>query len=181
MKAILILLSATALLAQSQTCTTIAPCALSTNVPFDSAGTTDMRPGTWGNAASVSLSIPFLMVPAGYKVRIIRVYGDVVAWPHGEIVAGAFSGILSGLTNTTPNQSPFAPSGLGSAGCFLYFQDRVGANGSRIAIDIPNIKNGLLNADNVLILKQAVWLNETGAPIHMETTLVIEFVFEVVP
>jgi hypothetical protein len=171
MKAILILLSATALLAQSQTCTTIAPCALSTNVPFDSAGTTDMRPGTWGNAASVSLSIPFLMVPAG----------DVVAWPHGEIVAGAFSGILSGLTNTTPNQSPFAPSGLGSAGCFLYFQDRVGANGSRIAIDIPNIKNGLLNADNVLILKQAVWLNETGAPIHMETTLVIEFVFEVVP
>ena len=178
MNAILILSCATALLAQSQTCTTTAPCSLSTNVPYDSAGTPDMRPGTWGNAASGSLSIPFLGVPAGYQVRITRVYGDVVAWPHGAIVPGAFSGILSGLTNTTPNQSAFVPSGLGNAGCFMYFQDRVGANGSRIPIDVPNIKNGLLNADNVVILKQAVWLNETGASIHMETTLVIEFVFE---
>src|ERR1035441_5270026 len=117
MNAILILSCATALLAQSQTCTTTDPCSMSTNVPYDSAGTPDMRPGTWGNAASGSLSIPFLGVPAGYQVRITRVYGDVVAWPHGAIVPGAFSGILSGLTNTTPNQSAFVPSGLGNAGC----------------------------------------------------------------
>jgi hypothetical protein len=177
MKPLGFFLFASSLLAQ--TCTVTAPCSFSTNVPYDNAGTPDTRPGTWGNAAAQLTGIPFQNVPAGYLVRITRVYGDVVAWPHGQINPGTFSGILSGLTNTTPIQSPFVPAPLGNSGCFLYVQDRAGANGTRIPLEVSAIKNGLLNADNILILKQAVFLNETGASIHMETTLVIEFVYEV--
>jgi hypothetical protein len=169
-----------ALLAQP-TCTVAAPCSFSINIPYDNAGQPDTRPGTWGTAASYSVPIPFADVPSGYLVRITRVYGDVVSWPHGQIAPGTFSGVLSGLETTNPVPSQYVAPGLGAmAGCFLYFQDRVGAAGSRIPAAVDSIKNGLLGPDNVLVLTQAVWLNETGVSIHMETTLVVEFVFEAV-
>ena len=187
MRPIWLLLLSSAAFAQPHTCTVDKPCsmrlkgngpAFSTNAPFDSPGVPDTRPGTWGNAAAYYLPIPFVDVPAGFRVRITRVYGDVIGWPHGQIVPGTFSGILSGLTTTTAPQSPFVGPGLGSAGCFLYLQGQLGTEGTRLAIDIPNITNGLLNADNILMMVEAIFLNETGVSIHMETTLVVEFVYE---
>jgi hypothetical protein len=159
-------------------CTEHHPCSFSTNVPFDSAGQPDSRPGTWGSAAAYTVPIPFLNVPKGYQVRILRFYGDVIAWPHGQIVPGTFAGVLSGLTNTTPDPSGFVPTGLGSGGCFLYVQGTVGQEGLTRPISESHIADGLLNADNILNLKQAVFLNETGVSIHMETTLVIDFSYE---
>ena len=54
-------------------------------------------------------------------------------------------------------------------------QGTVGAQGLTRIIDVPHVTNGLLNEDGIMNLKQAVWLNETGVSIHMETTLMIDF------
>lgn len=165
-------------------CTLSSPCSFSTNISWDSKGEPDTRPGTWGLAAAYTVPIPFQNIPAGYRVRILKLYGDVVAWPHGKIEPGTFAGILSGLQTTTPdtaNNSPFidthaAP--LAQKDCFLYVQGTVGAQGLTRIIDVPHVTNGLLNEDGVMNLKQAVWLNETGVSIHMETTLMIDFAYE---
>ena len=148
------------------------PCQVSLNISWDTAGAKDTRPQTWGTTDVVNSQVPFLGVPSGYHVRIVRVSGDEVSAPHGIPNDGAQAYVLIGLTNTTPNASPYVGPGLGSMGCFVYKQ---GIVPSRIPINEKVI--GDLNADNILIVKQALFLDEFGpqAPVHMEATLVLQF------
>jgi hypothetical protein len=155
------------------------PCQFSTNIAWDTTGKR-LLPPLWGTGDSLETRIPFVNVPVGYHVSIIHASGDQIAAPHGVPTPGTVAYTLVGLTNTTPNQSPYVAAGLGSMGCFLYKQ--VGLLGYAVRIPIDEaISNGDLNADNVLILKQALYLDEFGdqAPVHMEATLVLQFLYVV--
>jgi hypothetical protein len=83
---------------------------------------------------------------------------------------------LVGLTNTTPFQSPYVGTGLGSSGTGIYKQSPVPASGARIPIneDVSLV----LNPDNTLLLKQALFLSTTGVAEHFEATLVIDFEYK---
>jgi hypothetical protein len=157
---------------------TLTPCTFSTNIAWDSAGTKDTRPSTWGTQASVQSKIPFVNVPAGYRVLITHATGDEIAAYHAASLppVGSMAYVLVGLTNTTANQSPYVATGLGSQGCFLYFQSAVGTAGTRIPFDLDTA-GGLLNSDNILIIKQALFLNDTGQSVHMEATVVVSFTY----
>lgn len=148
-------------------------CSFATNIAWDTAGKEDKRPGTWGTTDSVSSEIPFVDVPKGYSVEILHLSGDEIAAPHGAMAPNSMAYVLVGLTNSTPYQSPYVGPGLGSVGTFLYKQGVVPASGARIPFNEDVI--GTLNADNILILKQALFLSTAGVPIHMEATVVVKF------
>lgn len=177
MKYILWLAVLTGIEAQTVSPCMLSPCAFSINYPFDSAGVKDTRPGTWGTAAFDDGKVQFLNVPAGYRVRIVRVYGDFVAWPHGSVKGGKFSGILFGLLATNNGASPYAA--LSASGCPLYLQHVIGANGARGSFDVRTDTAGLLAADNILLIRRAIFMNELGASVHLEPSMIVEFKYEV--
>src|SRR5258708_31831294 len=99
--------------------------ALSCNVASDQQGIPDTRPGTWGNAGSVQVPMVFTNVPSGKRVRIMRVYGDFVAWAHGNTAAASNAGVLTSLAASSVRASPFVvndhpPDLPGAKGCFMY-------------------------------------------------------------
>jgi hypothetical protein len=153
-------------------------CVFSTNVPYDSAGVPDTRPGTWGNAGVADTPIPFTNVPEGYRVRVLRIYGDHIAWPHGRIKPGTDAGVLFGIITPSATQSPYVGPGLGASGCFVYLQQGVGESPVRAPFDFNVAAGGLLDPDNVMIVRNALFLNQTGASIHMEATFIVEFRYE---
>jgi len=146
-----------------------------TNVVVDLKGDPDARPGTWGTAGSVVWTIRFL-VPAGYRVRILRAYGDFLIWPRGKVPEGAYAGALFGLQTSEPEGSRLAD--LMADNCFLYLQVATGGKPERAAFDHSVAAGGLLAKDNTLYAKVAVWLNDTGLAIHMEPTWVTVFQIE---
>jgi|SRR5579859_2501279 len=150
----------------------------STNFASDQLGTPDTRPGTWGNAGVIDFSIPFTNVPAGKRVHIMRIYGDFLMWAHGACPDNTQAGGLTGLLKTSGGQSPFVGPGLGAFGCFFYIQSGCASEPSREPFDFDVSQGGLLDTDNKMTLRQAVFLNNTGLPIHMETTMVVEFQYE---
>lgn len=157
--------------------------ALSCNLASDQQGVPDSRPGTWGSAGNVDVPMVFVNVPAGKRVRVMRVYGDFVAWPHGSIVADSNAGVLASLFATSVGASPFVanttpPDLPGARGCFMYIQGGVAVTPFRAPIDFDTSANGLLDADNKMWFRHAVYLNTTGVKIHMETTLIVVFQYE---
>jgi hypothetical protein len=53
-----------------------------------------------------------------------------------------------------------------------------GSEPLRASFDREVSVNGLLESDNVLVIKVASWLNVTGKPIHMEPTFNVTYQFE---
>ncbi|HUA58998.1 MAG TPA: hypothetical protein VML19_09610, partial [Verrucomicrobiae bacterium] len=68
--------------------------------------------------------------------------------------------------------------GLGASGCFVYLQQGVGREPVRAAFDFDVATGGLLDPDNTMLVRRAVFLNETGVSIHMEPTFIVEFRYE---
>ena len=151
------------------------PCSSSTNFAFDLAGVPDTRPGTYGTAEAMSGRITF-SPPAGYRVHILRVYGDFIGWPVGVVPEGTAAGVLFALGSTGVSGSTNAD--FMADGCFLYIQDSTMGKPLRDPYDFNVRAGGLLEADNVLVLTAAVWLNTTGLKIHMEPTFVAVYRFE---
>jgi hypothetical protein len=154
------------------------------NFSYDIEGTQDTRPGTWGDTGVQQISDPFSL-PAGvtgnYKVRITRIYGDFCAMPAGLTggtpTPGKFGAVLWGLTNSTPQGNP--EEDFSAEGCLVWVQQFMNATDTyRIPFDFNVTREGLLNADNILQSKAAVFLNQLGCSIHMECTFVCEFQFE---
>jgi hypothetical protein len=149
------------------------------NLPADILGELDARPGTWGRAGVRIVPYHFKNVPNGKRVRIIKVEGDLVSWPHGIPVTGTFAGVLWGLTRSSVTEQGDSPElDYASDGCFIYIQDRVGAEGSRAAFERDTYSGGLLDEDHIMVNKIAVWLNETEASIHSEATAVLTYCYE---
>jgi len=150
------------------------PLAVSTNYAVDLEGLPDTRPGTWGSAGVQDWKMPF-HPPAGYRARILRVYGDWIAWTRSAPPAGTRSGVLFGLQATTAAASKNAD--FASDGCMLFLQGATDGSPFRAAFD-QKVVNGLLGPDNVLVVRAAVFLNDLGMPIHIEPSFVIEYRWE---
>jgi hypothetical protein len=149
----------------------------STNFAADLTGTPDSRPGTWGNAGVITFKIHF-SIPPGDRVRILRVYGDFLVWPKGKATEGTYAGALFGLLSDSPDGIPFPMGDFLAQNCFLYVQTATGGKPERAPFDTVVATGGLLGTDNTLYVKIAVWLNDTGLPIHMEPTWVSVFQVE---
>lgn len=60
------------------------PHAISGNFSVDLYGLVDTRPGTYGHADYVIWNQTFENVPAGCRVQILHIWGDLIAWPRGH-------------------------------------------------------------------------------------------------
>lgn len=160
------------------------PCSAAMNFAYDLIGTPDSRPGTWGSAGSQSSQVKF-KAPPGYRVRILRVYGDLTFWPRGmpdpdpsDKSIGKTAGVLLGLSSTAPDGSDKVEGGGASDGCFLYIQDASKGEAKRTPFDYDTHVGGLLEADGIMVVKFAVWLNTLGLCVHAEPTLVVQYRYE---
>ena len=72
------------------------PHAITRNFSSDLYGPVDTRPGTWGHADYWVLKQPFTNVPAGCRVEVLRISGDLMAWAKGAVPAGTYAGVLMG-------------------------------------------------------------------------------------
>src|SRR4051794_36994653 len=111
--------------------------------------------------------------PAGYRVRILRLRGDLVSWPRvlqtePQVKQGSYAGVLLGFHTTGENTSVHCTYCADNH--MLYVQDGLSANPVRTPFNDDVSIGGLLSTDNVLHIKIAAWLNTTGYPIHMEPT-----------
>jgi hypothetical protein len=146
-----------------------------TNFTADILGVPDTRPDTWGRAGVKTWRIQF-KPPAGYRVRIARVYGDFLIWPRGTVEPGRFAGALFGLQTTAPEGSVRAD--WAADNCMLYVQTATGGQPSRAAFDYDVSAGGLLERDHALTVKVAVWLNDTEREIHCEPTFTMVYGWE---
>lgn len=162
------------------------PCSTAVNFAYDLSGTPDNRVGTWGSAGVVSSPLTF-KAPPGYRVRILRVYGDLTWWPRGtpepdsgDKVVGHAAGVLLGLSTSAPDGSSMVEGGGASDNCMLYIQDASKGEAKRVPFDYDTKVAGLLGEDNVLVVKFAVWLNTLGLCLHGEPSMTLIFRYEVV-
>lgn len=153
----------------------LGPYSAATNHATDLEGDPDSREGTWGTAGAVSHRIVF-KPPVGYRVRVLRVYGDFLTWPIGKVESGKFAGTLWGLQTTGPDGSARADPIADN--CFLYIQLATGGEPARASVNYDVREGGLLGPDHILVSKHAVWLNDTGLKIHMESSFVLVYQFE---
>jgi hypothetical protein len=147
---------------------------LATNMAADLEGDNDTGQGVWGKAGYVLSRITFTP-PKGCRVRILRVYGDFLAWPRGVVPAGKYAGVLWGLQTTAPEGSVWADYAADNT--MLYVQHATSGQPVRTPINFDVTEGGLLGPDHVLVSKLAVWLNDTGLQIHMEPTFVVVYEF----
>ncbi len=166
-----LLLLALAIAAHAGDCIS-SPCSGSTNFPRDLYGPVDTRPNCYGHAEAAILPITF-KPPAGYRVKILGLRGDLVSWALGKPAQGKVTGVLLGFSTTGPEGSVHA-DWLGD-NTPLYVQD-VLRNKKRTRFDYPDVDT-ILEPDHVLNLKIATWLNETGVPYHLEATASITYRF----
>jgi hypothetical protein len=180
---------------------TIGPYHASSNFAADLAGVPDTRAGCWGTADVAQWRITFFP-PAGYRVRILEIHGDLVSWiksmpkdpaTPGESAAGVLLGLQSTPAAGTSGRcdicsdvasrvrvrsgTPETVDVLGTT--MLYIQDVVTqlTPRSRAAYDLAQV-NEFLQADNKLLVTVASWLNTTGKPIHVEPTFTLTYQFE---
>lgn len=146
-----------------------------TNFSADILGTPDTRQGTWGRAGAETWRIQF-KPPAGHRVRITRVYGDFLIWPRGKVEKGRFAGALFGLQTTAPEGSERAD--LAADNTCLYIQTATEGRPARAAFDHDVSAGCLLQPDHVLVVKVAVWLNDTDREIHCEPTWTMVYSYE---
>ncbi len=166
------------------------PFSVSGNFPRDLYGPIDTRmagqtcgigPCIWGHADSAVLPITFHPA-AGYRVRILRLRGDLISWPkvlEGEpaIPENRYAGVLLGFSSTSSAGS--VDCDFCAAGCFLYIQDALhGGEARRAPFDYDFSKEWVvLDSDGVLNLKLAAFLNTMGRSIHTEGTYTISAQF----
>ncbi len=162
---------------------------VSGNFPRDLYGPIDARmpgqtcgggPCIWGHADFAALPITF-KPPAGYRVRILRLRGDLIAWPKvldGEtpVKPGAYAGVLLGFSTTTKEDSTVCD--FCADGTPLYVQGALSDGAVRVPFDYDFRHERVYLDGPVLYLKIASFLNSTGYPIHEEATYSITVRFD---
>ena len=147
-------------------------------------GVQDHRPYTWGKAEHSVKTLTF-SPPENCLVEVLKVRGDLVAWPMftDGVVERAVdtkrplnkvAGTLLSIAKTGPEGSKWCD--LAEDKTFIYLQLPVHKRPERATFS-EDIPNGLLNPDHKLDFKLAVWLNATGVPIHLEATWTVHYKF----
>lgn len=141
------------------------------------------NPTSWlpqGSAQSFASRIEF-HPPGGYRARILRVYGDFIAF--APIRTGTVE-IGWGLKTTAPDGSVRITYPGYSAtpydNSFAWLQGSLSASSTRerLPFDLNVAPGGLLESDNIMLSQAFVALNTTGIAIHMEPTFVAVYQFE---
>lgn len=157
---------------------TLGPYSTALNFSIDLAGSPDTRPGAWGNAGFAQ-NITTFSPPPGYRVRVLRTYGNFIGFPKSGVVAeGKSCEVGWGLKTTAPDGSAHASTGYDNS--FVWLQDVI-TNPSpscSVVFDFDVHIGGLLQADHKLISQTFVALNTTGLTIHMEPTFTMVYQFE---
>lgn len=148
------------------------------NPLYDGEGDPDTRPGTWGKAGYVDAPFPFKQVPEGYRVRITRIHGTFFGYPRGKVIDGTGAGVMFGIMRSSAGATPFIGTELAGQGCFLWIASATTGGPFTVNVDQDHVIDGLLDKDNILIMRNAVFTNETGQRIHMEFTGALEAVYE---
>lgn len=159
---------------------TLGPYSTAVNFSIDLAGVPDTRPGTWGNAA-FGQNVATFTPPAGYRVRVLRIYGDFIAFPKAGVPgSGKSCEVGWGLKSTATDGSTRLSTGYDNS--FVWLQNAITAPAPscRAAFDHVVETGGLLEADNKMISQTFVALNTTGLTIHMEPTFTVVYQFETV-
>jgi hypothetical protein len=158
----------------------LGPYSASANFTADLFGPVDTRPGCWGNAESATWELEFYP-PPGYRVRILAIDGDLVAWPKvlpedDPVAEGTYAGVLLGFQVAGPD---------GSVRCdycadntMVYVQSALDSHPAVRSFSRNTAAAGLLAADNKLYIKVASWLNTFGLPVHLEPTFDVLYQFE---
>ena len=154
------------------------------NHSFDVTGKPDRRPGSWGLSQAVPIRLK-VAAPAGYRVRILRVAGDLVAWPKAGTMTGAQYAEVGWGLNTSLNDGsqyvsyPDDPSAMAFDNSCVWVQDSLTAThgSSRVSFDRDVSACGLLK-DVTFISQAFVALNTSGLAIHLEPTFTITYRFE---
>jgi len=153
---------------------------VSGNFADDLIGTPDTRPGTWGTAGVAYHELRF-HPPDGCAVKLLSISGDLLAWTRNWSYGKA--GVLVGIHRTLwGGKNPWAPCDYCTEDVILYRQ--LGVDGLRAhttEFDRRFKRGVLVGPDNCLKFKHAVWLNETGQLVHIETTWTIEFQWVAAP
>jgi hypothetical protein len=91
--------------------------------------------------------------------------------------ANAYAGVLASLTTTAKAASQRCDTCTDKA--LMYVQGALQTGTVRIPFreKVPS-ETGLLEPDNTLMINMAAWLNTTEKPIHIETTLLVVYQFE---
>lgn len=162
------------------------------NFSRDLFGAVDTRPNTWGRADADTLPIQF-NPPPGYKVNILALRGDLIAFPKIDkpapvpvvtplpvaplIAPNRYAGVLMGFSLTGPEGSKLCT--WCADGTIVYIQDSISTakDTTRAGFNYDKL-DVTLGPDNTLQLKLAAWLNTMEVPIHVEGswTADLEFV-----
>jgi len=158
----------------------LGPHSASANFSADLYGAVDTRTSCWGNAEAWTFVMTF-KPPEGYRVRILRLRGDLVSWPRvlkGEspVSPGSYAGVLLAFHSTGSDTSERCDYCADNH--MVYIQDALSDKPSRTPFNVDTTIGGLLAADHKLNIKTAAWLNTTGYPIHLEPTFTVEYRFE---
>jgi hypothetical protein len=147
------------------------------NFAIDLLGPIDTRPFCYGNADWRTWKITY-RPPAGYRVRILRAQGDLVSWVRNA-PEGTGAGVLLGLQTTAPEGS--VRCDWCADGTFLYVQDSVSTrvDHTRTPFNVDTRAGGLLERDNILVVKIAAWLNDTSQPVHSEVSMTLTYRWEI--
>ena len=81
---------------------TMGPFQTTLNHSIDVTGKPDKRPTSWGLSQAVPIRLK-VTAPTGFRVRILRVAGDLVAWPKAGTMTGAQYAEVGWGLNTSLN------------------------------------------------------------------------------
>jgi hypothetical protein len=154
-------------------------CSSASDVAYTLPGFVDTRPGTWGTTDTKLTNYVFTNVPNGYRVQILRVYGDNIAWLQGPNVSPtSHAGVLFSLSASGGGNNSMVP---GNGNCFLYHEGAIsGQTPLNMSFDNVTKDGGLLGPDNTLQAKMALFLNDSGVPVFQDTTFVVVYRFVLV-
>jgi hypothetical protein len=151
----------------------------SSNFAVDLVGAPDTRQDTWGTAASASWAVQF-HPPAGFRVRILRISGDLIAFPKVLATdlppaqwqaAGVSIAFMTTADSGSSHCSPCADNAM-------ILRQGVIPRVERIEYAEDTASGGLLEPDHRLVVEVASWLNTFVVPIHLEPTFTVTYQFE---
>ncbi len=151
----------------------LGPYSVAVNYPADLAGVPD--PEFWGFAGAQTDVVTF-NVPPGYRVRVLHLDGNYMAWARGVYLPGKHAGTSWGIATTAaPGSTRVAYS---ADNCFVYLEYAISNAEVNQRFSLNTKTGGLLEPDNIMNVVLAVYLNDQPISIHAEVTGIVQFQYE---
>ena len=178
-----LLIAANLMVGQPAQVAFLGPFQSTSNTAFDVAGDPDGRPGSWGLSKAVPVRLK-ITAPTGYRVRILHIAGDLVAWPKKGVLTGDRYAEVGWGLNTSLNDGskymsyPDDPKATAYDNCMVWIQDVIVATRGAVRATFDRRVSALLNSDGIMYSQAFVALNTSGLEIHLEPTVTVTYRFE---